>query len=237
MVSGAAIQAAQIVGSLQRSKDFKFLDILPLSLGTNLRGGITSIIIPRKTPIPATHTKGYITTADNQSSFRFKLLEGERLMVVDNNLMGEMVLSGIQPLPAREATADVTFTIDENGSLHAKAVERSTGLSTTVTIHYTQKRLGNVDMQQMIADAKRLKMEDQKKVEDAEARNELEAYCLKIQKRVNNNRDMTEDEKSFVAGECRNALDWLKVESRSKELCMLKKKSLKRTYSDTARKT
>lgn len=237
MILGAAFQAAQLTGrdAKSKAKDFKFLDILPLSLGTELLGGISDIIIPRNTPIPASRTKEYTTVYDYQTAIHFKLLEGERMMGSDNNLLGDMTLRGMQLLPAKQAKADVTFKIDENGSLRAQAVERATGQSTDVTIQYTQKRLGNNDMIRMIADAERLRMEDQKKVEDAEARNELEAYCLKLKNKVKMNRDMTVDEKMYVNDECRAVLDWMKTGNRGKDMCLLKRMALKTAYRGIVR--
>lgn len=207
---------------MSQTKDFKFSDILPLSLGTEIVGGISSIIIPRNTLLPATQTKDYTTVYYDQTSILFKLLEGERMMGRDNNLLGDMKLNGLQ---RGHPAVDVTFTIDANGSLHTKAVERLTGRSCEAKVQYSQKRLGQLELDRMIAEAERLRLDDQKKVDDAKARNELESFCLDLQSKVEMNRNM-----SAVAEKCRDVLEWLKEGSRIKVECEAKKQELEALY-------
>lgn len=232
ILPGAAVQAAQLVGNFNesQSKDFKFLDILPLSLGTEIKGGISSIIIPRNTPIPATQSQDYVTTRDNQNMALVKLLEGDRLMGRDNNLLGEMLISEIPPMPRGKATIDVTFTIDVNGTLHTKAVERSTGRSTEAKVQFTQKRLSPQEMDQMIADAERLRSEDDKRLEDARARNQLESYCLDLQFKMETDDSMSPFDKTAVDQECRDVLDWLNERGRSKAECESMEQELETLY-------
>lgn len=219
-ILGAAVQAAMITGKLttSQSKTIKLTDVIPLSLGTNIIGGITCNIIPRNSQIPATFTENFTTARDNQTSCDIKLLEGERTMSKNNNLLGEMKLEGIPPMPRETPSIKVTFSIDANGTLFAKAVEDSTGKSTETSIEYGKKRLNESDMRKMIDDAQRLRLDDQKKLEDAQARNELEFYCLDLQSEVRQN--------SMVIGKCRTILDWLNDGHRDKESCRAKKREL-----------
>lgn len=231
VILGAAVQAAKLAGSFNegQTKDFKFLDVLPLSLGTEVKGGISNIIIPRNTSVPASRTAKY-TTEDNQTSVYFKLLEGDRLLGKDNNFLGEMLLSGIPPMPRHKAKLDVTFTIDVNGTLHTKAVERSTGKSCEAKVHYTQKRLTEQEMDQMIADAEKMRAADQKRVDDAKASNELESYCLDLKEKVESDDNMSEVDKTAVNTECGDVLDWLTGGNRSKDECRSMKQELKTLY-------
>lgn len=221
---GAAVQAALISDNLMasQSKTIELKDVLPLSLGTSIIGGITSIIIPRNTPIPAKFTERYSTTVDNQTSCFFAVLEGERTMVIDNNLLGNMTLNEIPPMPRGKAEMDVTFFINANGSLHAEAVETSTGTSTHTTIQYGGKRLNESDMSRMIFDAQRLRINDQKEMENAQARNELERYCFDMLSEVSQN--------SVASEKCHETLNWLKNTNPSKDSCRTRKNELEVYY-------
>lgn len=222
---GAAIRAANLDGSYLDNplKDFKLLDILPLSLGIEVLGGQSSIIISRNTVVPASITKEYTTAYKDQSGVLVKLYEGERVLAKENNKLGEMVLSELQP---NHPAIDVTFTIDENGTLHTKAVEKVTGRSTEATIQYSDKRLNQDEIERMIVDAQRLKVEDERKVDNAKACNELESYCFDLQSKIKNVTDIPDNVKKTIIDECREVLDWLKEGNHDKDhkdYCQLKK--------------
>lgn len=203
---------------MSQMKDFKFSDIIPLSLGTEVVGGFFSMIIPKNTAIPATRTKDYTTAYDYQTAVHCKLLEGERLMGADNHKLGEMKLTGIPPMRRHEPKIDVTFTIDANGTLHTKAVERSTGKSAEATVNYFQKRLNKQELDRMIEDAQKLRLEDKEKLETAKARNDLESYCLDLQDKAASN--------SAILNKCREVLDWLHMGKHSKQDYQMKKQEL-----------
>lgn len=218
---GAAIQAANLDGSYLNNplKDFKFSDILPLSLGVEIIGGRSSVVISRNAIVPASFTQQYTTVYKDQSEVLFKLYEGERVLAKENNLLGEMTLTELQP---NHPAIDVTFTIDENGTLHTKAVEKKTGKSTEAIVQYSEKRLTQDEIERMIVDAQRLKLEDERKVDNAKACNELESYCFDLQTKVKTSSDIPDNVKKAIIKECNEVLDWLKEANHDKNYCRLK---------------
>lgn len=148
----------------------------------------------------------------------------------DNNFLGEMLLTEIPPLPRGKAKLDVTFTIDVNGTLHTRAVDKSTGKSTSAKVHFTQKRLSDLEMNQMIVDAEKMRAADQKRVDDAKACNELESYCHDLKDKVADDDNMSEVDKTSVDTECGDVLDWLTGGNRSKDECRSMKQELKTLY-------
>lgn len=185
-----------------------------------------SVIIPRHTSIPAKCTQMYTTTENNSTSLNFKLLEGERAMADDNNLLGEMVLNGIPPMRRGLPKILVTFQIDENGILQTSAVEQSTGTTANATISYDEKRLKKEDLDSMIVDAEKLRVEDGKKRETAEASNDLRKSCDDIEDAIELG-NISVAAKKAISEKCSEIKKWLKnndgcskhdFESKKKEL-------------------
>ena len=176
---GATVQAA-ILSDVVVSESLPHLelhDVTPLSLGKSVVGGVMSTVVKRNTTIPTKKSATYRTSEDNQNSLSILVLEGERSMVKDNNVLGECNLFGIPPMPQGEATADVTFEIDANGILTVSAFDNSTGNEETITITNDAGRLSKSDIERMIAVAEFYKIEDEANKKRAEAKHNLETCC------------------------------------------------------------
>ncbi|CAF3349403.1 unnamed protein product [Rotaria sp. Silwood1] len=151
---GAAIQAAILSGE-ECTSDIVILDVNPLTLGIETKGGVMSEIIPRNTPIPIIYTKPYSTTEDDQTSMDIKVFEGERSMTKDNHFLGHFVLSGITPAPRGEPQIDVTFEIDVNGILNVTAKDRDTGNKNNIVINADKNQLSQKQIDRMVKDAQK----------------------------------------------------------------------------------
>nr|XP_046908625.1 heat shock cognate 71 kDa protein-like isoform X2 [Dermatophagoides farinae] len=162
---GAAVQAAILNGDQSKNvKGLSLLDVAPLSLGIDTKGGIMSTIIERNTAIPTKRTKRSYTVGDDQSRVPIRVYEGERPMTIDNNLLGEFRLTGIPKASRGEEKMDVTFDIDANGILNVSAINPSTGKQSAITITNNVGRLSKYDIERMIDEAKFYKKEDDKNV-------------------------------------------------------------------------
>ncbi|MEM2175693.1 MAG: Hsp70 family protein, partial [Candidatus Micrarchaeia archaeon] len=128
---GAAIQASIIKGE---TKDIVLVDITPLSLGVEVMGGMTHVLIPRNTPIPTQKSEIFTTAADFQTNVEVHVVQGERAMAKDNISLGRFILSDIPPAPRGIPQIEVTFEIDANGILNVTAKDKSTGKSQKITI-------------------------------------------------------------------------------------------------------
>ncbi|KAL5971732.1 Heat shock cognate 70 kDa protein [Taenia solium] len=182
---GAATLAAKLTGVVSNmTNDLVLLDVTPLSLGTNVKGDIMSTVVKRNTPIPTKKTAVYINAHDNQTEMKFIVLEGERVRVRDNYLLGEFTLTGLPPRPRGEMKFDLTYEIDENGILHVSAVERSTGKQNSIMITNYRGRLSEKEMEQMLKDAEKFKQEDEKERCRMAAKNELVDYVYRIKRKL-----------------------------------------------------
>ncbi|HEY7589745.1 MAG TPA: molecular chaperone DnaK [Candidatus Limnocylindrales bacterium] len=164
---GAAIQAGVLKGDV---RDVLLLDVTPLSLGVETKGGVMTVLIPRNTTIPARRTEIFSTADDNQQQVEIHVLQGERPLASENKSLGRFVLDGIQPAPRGVPQIEVTFDIDANGILHVSARDKATGKEQKVEIQPTSG-LSEAEIQRMIKAAEQHAAEDTRRREEAELRN------------------------------------------------------------------
>lgn len=210
VASGAAVQAAIIQGeNHQRIRELLLIDVTPLSLGIEVSRGIMKKIIKRNTVIPCCHTKEVTTLQDNQEALSIEVFEGERELTKDNNLLGTFNLTGIPPAPRGVPKIDVTFNIDANGILSVIAKDKCTGHSDGLIVN-NSNRLNQIQIEKMIADAKRFREEDIENRKRLEVKDQLEAYIYRMKHKVNEAENVLYDKETAVMNiECNEALLWL----------------------------
>jgi len=178
---GAAIQGGVLKGDV---KDVLLLDVTPLSLGIETLGGVFTRIINRNTTIPTKKQQTYSTAADNQTQVGIKVLQGEREMAADNNLLGQFDLVGIPPAPRGVPQIEVSFDIDANGIVNVGASDKGTGKEQQITIR-SSGGLSKDDMEKMSQNAEKYAEEDKKKRESVEAKNDADALVHNTRKNLN----------------------------------------------------
>jgi molecular chaperone DnaK len=164
---GAAIQAGVLKGDV---KDVLLLDVTPLSLGVETKGGVMTPLIERNTTIPARKSETFSTADDNQSQVEIHVLQGERPLASENKSLGRFLLDGIQPAARGEPQIDVTFDIDANGILNVSATDKATGKEQKVVIEPVSG-LSEADIQRMVREAEEHAAEDARRREEAELKN------------------------------------------------------------------
>ncbi|WP_405551159.1 molecular chaperone DnaK [Streptomyces sp. NBC_01171] len=177
---GAAIQAGVLKGEV---KDVLLLDVTPLSLGVETRGGVMTKIIERNTTIPVRRSETFSTAEDNQPAVDVVVLQGERERAADNRVLGRFQLTDIRPAPRGEPQVEVTFDIDANGILDVKARDRDTGKEQGITISESSN-LDRGEVERMVQEAERNQGQDQALREAVDARNELDAVAYQVEKRL-----------------------------------------------------
>ncbi|MDY6777538.1 MAG: molecular chaperone DnaK [Candidatus Nanohaloarchaea archaeon] len=182
---GASIQAGSISGE---ADDILLLDVAPLSLGVEVKGGLTETLIEKNTTIPAEESKTFTTAQDNQSMVTVHVVQGEREMAKDNKSLGQFNLQGIPPAPAGQPRIDVTFEIDADGILHVSAVEQNSGEEASITIE-DQARLDDEEIERMKEEAEKHAEEDQKKRERIEAKNEADQIISQAEDQLDEHGD------------------------------------------------
>ncbi len=178
---GAAVQAGVLKGEVS---DVLLLDVTPLSLGVETRGGIMTKIIERNTTIPARRSEVFSTAADNQPAVDIVVLQGERERAADNRVLGRFQLTNIRPAPRGEPQIEVTFDIDANGILSVTARDRDTGAEQGITITQSSN-LDAAEVERMVAEADRNRAEDQRLRQEVDARNELDSAAYQLERRLN----------------------------------------------------
>ena len=200
---GAALQAGVIQGD---RKDVLLIDVTPLSLGIETKGGIMTKLIERNTAIPAQRSEIFSTAEDNQPSVLIQVYQGEREFARDNKPLGTFELTGIAPAPHGVPQIEVSFDIDANGIVHVSAKDKGTGKEQSMTIS-GGSALPKEDIDRMIKEAEAHAAEDKKRREEAETRNTAEQQAYAIEKLLRENKDkLPEDVHSEVSA----AVDELK---------------------------
>ncbi|PKQ31218.1 MAG: molecular chaperone DnaK [Actinobacteria bacterium HGW-Actinobacteria-2] len=187
---GASLQAGVLKGEV---KDVLLLDVTPLSLGIETKGGVMTKIIERNTTIPTKRSEVFTTAEDSQPSVMIQVYQGERDFARDNKSLGNFELTGLMPAPRGIPQIEVTFDIDANGIVHVHAKDMATGKEQSMTVT-GGSALGKDDIDRMVKDAEAHAEDDRKRREVVEMRNEADALAFRTEKLLADNDELLTDD-------------------------------------------
>ncbi|CAN1194115.1 Heat shock 70 kDa protein BIP1, partial [Linum perenne] len=204
---GAAVLGAKLSGRYSAIHGVTLYDVTPLSLGVDEIGDLSSVVIPKNTPIPAKESWYYHTTEPFQTSMYFQVLQGERAKAKDCLKLGCFTVEGIPPAPRGVATVEVTFEIDADGVLNVTGKCNATGKSKSVSISSYKGNLTSEEVERMIREAEQMGEEDKKEKARIDARNRLEEYIYDARSALDDDDTAADGAKVEIA--LREASDWL----------------------------
>ncbi|WP_216321357.1 molecular chaperone DnaK [Deinococcus aestuarii] len=207
---GAAVQAGIIQGDSSLG-DIVLVDVTPLTLGVEVKGGMVAPMITRNTTVPAKKTEIYTTAENNQPGVEIVVLQGERPMAADNKSLGRFKLEGIPPMPAGRPQIEVTFDIDANGILHVNAKEKTSGKEASIRIENTTT-LDKGDVDRMVREAEQNAEADRQRRERVEKRNNLDSLRVQALGQIEENQGASQDAKDKLKAAADEAEEAVRVD-------------------------